>query len=95
MDAMDDNTLSNLRVFCSVDPGVPDGFRLDISGNVWTTCQDGVICFDNKGVALGKIKVPQTISNLTFGGVRRNRLFIKATKSVYSVYVATTGAQVP
>lgn len=91
----DTNTLSNSRVFCKVDPGLPDGFRIDIYGNVWTSCQNGVICFDRIGTALGKIKIPQMVSNLTFGGPRRNRLFITATKSVYAVYVATTGAQTP
>ena len=70
-------------------------FRIDIYGNVWTSCQNGVICFDRIGTALGKIKIPQMVSNLTFGGPRRNRLFITATKSVYAVYVATTGAQTP
>ena len=95
LDISDDNTLSNSRIFCEVDPGVPDGFRVDIHGNVWSSCQDGVICFDKQGTALGKIKIPQMVSNLTFGGIRRNRLFITATKSVYAVYLATTGVQVP
>lgn len=95
LDISDDNSLSNSRVFCEVDPGVPDGFRVDIHGNVWTSCQDGIICFAKDGTALGKIKIPQMVSNLTFGGVRRNRLFITATKSIYSVYLATTGIQIP
>lgn len=95
MNVSDDNTLSDSRVFCEVDPGLPDGFRVDIHGNVWTSCQDGVICFDKNGMALGKIKIPQMVSNLTFGGVRKNRLFITATKSVYAVYLATTGIQIP
>ena len=95
MDVSNSNTLSNSRVFCEIEPGIPDGFRVDISGNVWTSCQDGVLCFDKNGEALGKIKIPQMVANLTFGGVRKNRLFITATKSVYSVYVATTGVQSP
>lgn len=90
-----DNTLSNSRVFSEVSPGVPDGFRLDVHGNVWTSCQDGVICLDKDGKALGKIKIPTMVSNLTFGGPRRNRLFITATHAVYSVFVATTGIQTP
>ncbi|MFZ2101256.1 MAG: SMP-30/gluconolactonase/LRE family protein [Oricola sp.] len=88
-------TLSNGRVFCEVDPGVPDGFRVDIHGNVWTSCGNGVICFAPDGTPLGKVKVPQMVSNVTFGGPKRNRLFITATKSLYAVYLATTGAQVP
>ena len=95
LDVSDANTLSNSRVFCEVEPGLPDGFRVDIYGNVWTSCQNGVLCFDRNGTILGKIKIPQMVSNLTFGGPRKNRLFITATKSVYAVYVATTGAQTP
>ena len=95
LDVSDAHTLSNSRVFCEVEPGLPDGFRVDIYGNVWTSCQNGVLCFDRNGTILGKIKIPQMVSNLTFGGPRKNRLFITATKSVYAVYVATTGAQTP
>jgi gluconolactonase len=54
-----------------------------------------VHCFDPAGTLIGKIRVPQTVANLTFGGPQRNRLFIAATRSVYSVYVAVSGAQVP
>ena len=88
-------TLANSRVFCDIDTGLPDGFRVDVAGNVWTSAGDGVHCFAPDGTLLGKIKVPQTVSNLTFGGPRRNQLFITATKSLYSIYTATTGVQAP
>jgi gluconolactonase len=91
----DDGKLAKGRVFSEVSPGVPDGIRTDVSGNVWTSCQNGVICIDPSGASLGKIRVPQMVSNLTFGGPRRNRLFLTATKSLYAVYLATTGAQIP
>jgi gluconolactonase len=94
-DVSEDGKLSNSRVFAEVAPGVPDGFRVDIEGNVWTSCQDGVICIAPDGTALGKIRIPTMVANLTFGGPRRNRLFITATKSLYAVYVATTGVQTP
>ena len=94
-DVGEDATLSNGRVFCEVDPGVPDGFRVDVHGNVWTSCGNGVICFAPDGTPLGKVRVPQMVSNVTFGGPKRNRLFITATKSLYAVFLATTGAQVP
>lgn len=90
-----DGKLGKGRVFCEVSPGLPDGFRLDSSGNLWTSCQNGVICFDPTGKPLGKIRIPQMVSNLTFGGARRNRLFITATKSIYAVYIGTTGCQIP
>lgn len=90
-----DGMLSRPRVFFEVAESFPDGFRVDTEGNVWTSCADGVICIDPAGNALGKIHIPQRVSNLAFGGTRRNRLFITATKSLYAVFVGAKGAQVP
>ncbi|MBW6425044.1 SMP-30/gluconolactonase/LRE family protein [Rhizobium sp. XQZ8] len=90
-DVVDGRQLSNSRVFCSLDNGLPDGFRVDVQGNVWTSAGDGVHCFSPDGALLGKILVPQTVANVTFGGPRKNRLFITATKSLYSVFLATNG----
>ncbi|TDX83680.1 gluconolactonase [Neorhizobium sp. R1-B] len=90
-DVVGEMTVANGRVFCSLDNGLPDGFRIDVQGNLWTSAGDGVHCFSPEGTLLGKILVPQTVANLTFGGPRRNRLFITATTSVYSVFVATNG----
>jgi gluconolactonase len=82
-------------VFAKVSPGVPDGLRCDIEGNVWTSAQDGVHCYAADGTLLGRIKIPTMVSNLTFGGPKRNRLFITATNALYSVFLATSGAQMP
>lgn len=90
-DVVDGCRLSNGRVFCRLDAGLPDGFRLDTRGNLWTSAGDGVHCFAPDGTLLGKIRVPQTVANLTFGGPRRNRLFITATRSLYAVYVDAEG----
>jgi gluconolactonase len=87
--------LSNGRVFALIDKGIPDGIRVDLDGNIWSSAADGVHCFAPDGTRLGKVLVPEVVSNLTFGGPRRNRLFITATQSVYSIYLATTGAQRP
>jgi gluconolactonase len=78
-----------------VSPGVPDGFRLDTEGNIWTSAQDGVHCYAPDGTLLGKIRLPQMASNLVFGWPKRNRLFITANHALYSVFVAATGAQRP
>ncbi|MHC1551615.1 SMP-30/gluconolactonase/LRE family protein [Phyllobacterium sp. K27] len=94
-DVVDGKTLSNGRVFAQIDNGIPDGIRVDMEGNLWSSAADGVHCFGSDGALLGKIKVPQTVSNLTFGGTRRNRLFITATQSLYAIYVTATGAQQP
>ncbi len=94
-DVVDGKRLANGRVFASIDKGIPDGMRVDTSGNVWSSAADGVHCFASDGTLLGKILVPQTVANLTFGGPRRNRLFITATRSLYAIYVTATGAQIP
>ncbi|MFF0951471.1 SMP-30/gluconolactonase/LRE family protein [Rhizobium leguminosarum] len=94
-DVIDGRALATSRYFCSLDVGHPDGFRFDVAGNLWTSASDGVHCFSPEGTLLGKIRVPQTVSNLTFGGPKKNRLFITATRSVYSIYIKTTGAQYP
>ena len=87
--------LTNGRVFAGIDTGIPDGIRTDIFGNLWSSAADGVHCFGPEGALIGKVLVPQVVSNLCFGGPQKNRLFITATTSVYAVYVATTGAQTP
>lgn len=92
---VDGKTLNNSHVFAHIDNGIPDGMRVDTDGNLWSSAADGIHCFGPDGVLLGKIKIPQGVSNLTFGGPRRNRLFITATKSLYAIYVTTTGAQQP
>ena len=94
-DVEDGSRLVNGREFCNLDNGIPDGLRTDTAGNVWTSAGDGVHCFAPDGTLLGKILVPQTVANLTFGGPRRNRLFITATRSLYAVYTTATGAQYP
>jgi len=83
------------RVFAEVSPGIPDGIRVDVDGNVWSSAWDGVHCYSPGGELLGKIRVPEVVANLTFGGPKRNRLFITATTSVYSVFLNTRGAQRP
>ena len=85
----------DLGPFAVIDNGIPDGFRVDTDGWIWCSAADGVHVFDASGKLCGKILVPQRVSNLTFGGVRRNRLFITATTSLYALYVNARGAQTP
>lgn len=87
--------LSGGEVFAVISPGVADGFRLDTEGNVWTSAGDGVHCYAPDGALLGRIRIPEAVSNVCFGGPKRNRLFITATTSLYAVYVAVNGAQRP
>lgn len=92
---VDGALLRRSRVFAVIDVGLPDGIRTDLQGNLWSSAGDGVHCFAPDGTRLGKILVPETVANLTFGGPKRNRMFIAATTSLYAVYTATTGAQYP
>ncbi len=72
-----------------------DGFRLDASGNLWTSAGDGVHCYSPDGTLLGKINVPEVVANVCFGGPKRNRLFICATTSLYAIFLATQGCLRP
>jgi gluconolactonase len=90
-----DGTLKGGKVFCETDIGLPDGMRIDTDGNVWTSAGPGINCYAPSGDLLGRIKFPQMVSNLVFGGAKRNRLFVTCTHEVYSVFVAATGAQTP
>jgi gluconolactonase len=94
-DVSGNNMLKGGEVFVEVAPGVPDGFRFDTEGNLWSSAQDGVRVFDWEGIPLGSIKLPKMVSNLTFGGPKRNRLFITCTDMLCSVFVGVNGAQRP
>ncbi len=85
----------NGRMFHTIDPGCADGFRCDTDGNVWSSAADGVHCITPEGEVIGKILVPELVSNLCFGGRGKHRLFITATSSVYAVNLAREGAQRP
>lgn len=91
----EDNSLSGGEVFAVCDTGVFDGFRLDEDGNIWSSAGDGVHCFSPAGELLGKIRIPEKVSNVTFGGAKKNRLFITATTSLYAVYLNRRGVQWP
>ena len=96
-DVIDGRKLANRRVAIDAGPGTPDGFRCDIDGNLWCgwgmgqAGLDGVHVFNPAGKLIGRIDLPERCANLCFGGVHRNRLFMAASTSVYSLYVNTQG----
>lgn len=92
---MADGRPVNGRLFHKVDRGCADGMRIDSDGNLWSSAGDGVHCIAPDGRLLGKILVPETVSNLCFGGRAKHRLFITATTSVYSVILNRKGLQTP
>ena len=76
-----------------------DGVRADIYGNLWASSNaganlgyHGVTIWNPQGKLIGRIRLPEGTANVTFGGARRNRLFMTASQSVYALYVETQGA---
>jgi gluconolactonase len=100
-DVEDGKRLTNGRMFVDMSPGTSDGIRCDVDGNVWSAAGwagegfNGVHVFAPDGTRIGKILLPETCANLCFGGAKKNRLFMAASQSLYSVYVDAQGAQTP
>lgn len=93
--ASNGRTLSGAKLFHKIEPGYCDGLRVDQQGNVWSSAADGVHCLDSDGKLLGKIRVPHRVSNLTFGELSKNRLFIAGSGTLYSIFLNCRGAQTP
>ena len=107
-DVVEGKTLANGRQFTSMEmtvnnvkvTGFADGLRCDTDGNVWVGAgwaesgegYDGVHIFAPDGQRIGQIVLPEICSNVCFGGPKRNRLFMTASQSLYSVYVEAVGA---
>lgn len=87
-----EGSLSGGEVLATCTAGIFDGFRLDESGRIWTSADDGVHCLLPDGTLIGKVLVPETVANVCFGGSRRTRLYICATTSLYAVHVKVRGA---
>lgn len=97
-DVVEGRTLANRRVLIDAGPkGTPDGFRVDVDGNLWCgwgmgeAGLDGVHVFNPAGKLIGRIDLPERCANVCFGGTQRNRLFMAATTSIYALYVNTQG----
>ncbi len=100
-DVVDGLRLKNGRLFADMAPGGSDGIRCDTDGNLWSAAGwggadfNGVRVFTPDGTLIGKIHLPEVCANLCFGGAKRDRLFMAASQSLYSVYVNAQGAQMP
>jgi gluconolactonase len=98
-----DNKAVNQRLFtdCFVN-GVkcgPDGVRCDVTGHVWVSSNagrnvgySGVTVWSTEGQLVGRIRIPEVVGNICFGGPKRNRLFMAGSQSLYAVYTQTQGA---
>jgi gluconolactonase len=102
-DVSSDNKLSNQKLFtdCVVD-GIkcgPDGMRADVDGNLWVSSNagrnvgyNGVTVWNSAGKLIGRIRTPEVVGNVCFGGPKRNRLFMAGSQSLYALYTGTQGA---
>jgi gluconolactonase len=79
--------------FATCTEGVFDGFRVDRRGHLWCSAADGVHCYHPDGTLLGKIHIPEVVANVEFGGLKRNRLYICGTTSLYAMFVNAHGAR--
>jgi gluconolactonase len=96
-DVVGDGTqLANGRVFIGEEKGREDGLRVDLDGNLWCGWAldglDGVMVFNKAGTPIGRIELPERCANVCFGGYRNSRLFMAASRSIYAVWVGTSGA---
>ncbi|MEM8731502.1 MAG: SMP-30/gluconolactonase/LRE family protein [Pseudomonadota bacterium] len=86
-----DGTLGVGEVYATATEGIFDGFRADRAGRLWTSAADGVHCLNSQGHLIGKVRIPEMVSNVCFGGAKLNRLFITGTSSLYSVFLNVNG----
>jgi gluconolactonase len=97
---IDGKSLKNgKRLLVMMAPGgngnaAADGMRCDVDGNIWAGAAPGVQVITPEGQAIGAIRLPETCANISFGGAKRNRLFMAASQSLYAVYVETVGAHI-
>jgi gluconolactonase len=88
----DGQTLTHERVFASSQTGQFDNIRIDNRGQLWVGAgEEGVHCYAPDGSFIGRIRVPQIVANIRFGGPKNNRMFIAANTTLYSLVMSTTG----
>jgi gluconolactonase len=90
-DVVDDRATTNGRLFADIRPGLADGFRLDLDGNLYTSSLDSIQVFDPAGRRLGRIMVPERLSNCCWGGPDQNVLYITASTSLYRIALTARG----
>jgi gluconolactonase len=95
-DVIDGTRIANRRVLIDAESGTPDGFRVDVDGNLWCGWGmapelDGVRVFNRHGEPIGHVSLPERCANVCFGGRWRNRLFMAASQGLYALYVNTQG----
>ncbi len=98
-DVVQGSELANERLFAVVAPGVADGFRVDEQGWIYTSSADSIQIYHHDGTLLGKILVPEKVSNCTFAADYATShlgatLYITASTSIYRIRLNTSGAHI-
>ncbi|MDZ4312287.1 MAG: SMP-30/gluconolactonase/LRE family protein [Cypionkella sp.] len=93
--SVESGRLKSRGIFHTIAPGKADGIRCDTEGNLWSSAGDGVHCIAPDGHLMGKILVPEKVSNICFGGRAKHQLYITATTSLYAITLNRVGAQKP
>jgi gluconolactonase len=89
-----DGRLKNGRVFYTdrgTEPGVPDGMKVDVEGNVYCTASAGIHVIEPGGQLLGRIKIPEHVANMAWGDSDFRTLYICAREVVYRVRLGIPG----
>jgi gluconolactonase len=92
-DVGDAGKLRDRGVFAECAAGFFDGLRVDTDGRIWTSAGDGVHCYEPDGALIGKIRIPEVVANVCFGGQKRNYLYICGTTTLYGVRLPVNGAK--
>ena len=80
------NRLKNRRDVAEINPGIPDGLRIDKQGVIYCSCESGIIVLLSDGTYLGRFIVDKATSNCTFGDNQKT-LFITASNSLYRLTI--------
>ena len=96
-DVQPDGSVTNSRIFAelkSEESGVPDGMKLDVEGNVYSTGPGGVWVFNPGGALLGRINPPQVPANCGWADDDRKTLYMTARTGLYRVRLNIAGIKV-
>ncbi len=93
-DVLADGSLANGRLFANTvgeEAGVPDGMKIDSLGNVWCVAQGGLQIFAADGTLLGRLLIPERVTNFAFGDVDLRGVYITGITTLYRVRVRVSG----
>ena len=73
--------------------GFPDGLKVDVHGNLYCGCADGVRVYDPSGAFLGRFAIAGGVANLCFGGVDGTALLALSETRAVVIDMRVAGEQ--